>query len=419
METVWKAFTCPGCSCLCDDLFIEMRGDSVQSFVNICSMGEEKISSVLNDPRIYSPRIRRKKRRQADYQSAIKESVRILTAAKNPIIYGFEQTGSRAQEMGLKIARKLRGIFLGSRSLIEDEYLLALQRKSLYFASLDEIRDYADLILFLECNPHNLQPRHLSHISVYPRGKYRERGFEDRTVITISTQESEMRKISQQFILMEFRKIQTGMEMALQLIRGGRPPLSGGDAVFLNLAQILKGASYGALFLPASLLSGTEGKKLRDLLINLVDALNNGRRFVLFPFKVGFNSVGLNQLLLRETGTPSGFDFRNDRPLVPGQSSIEDIFSQVDAALIVASDPYPRFSPHLARHFRDIDSILLEPLDTQTSRRCQVVFPVAIVGIEADEIAYRTDGIPVRLQRVINSSLPDDFSILQDLYASL
>jgi formylmethanofuran dehydrogenase subunit B len=419
METLWKAFTCPGCSCLCDDPFIEMKGNRVQSLLNVCTVGEKKISSALNEPRIPNPIVRRKKRGQKDYQSAVEASVQILKAAKRPVIYGLEQTGSHAQEMGLKIARKLKGTFLGSRSLVEDEYLLALKAQNLHFASLDEIRDCADLILFIECNPHELQPRHLSHISVYPRGKYRERGFEDRTVITIGSQESEMRKVSQQFVLAEFPEIQAGMELVLRLVRGERLPASEDDAAFLKLAQTIKRASYGALFLPASLLSGAKGKDLSHVLISLVDALNNGRRFVLCPVKVGFNSIGLNQLLLRETGTPFGFDFFTEKPLVPGQAKIEEIFSQRDAVLIVASDPYPDFSQTLARHFRDIGSILLDPFHTKTSQQSDVVFPTAMAGLEADEIAYRTDGIPVRLQKVMNSSLPNDFSILQDIYASL
>ncbi len=419
METLWKAFTCRGCSCLCDDLFIEIRGNRVKSLLNVCTMGEKKISSALNDPRIPGPIVGRGKRRQAGYRSAMMESLRILKAAKNPVIYGFEQAGSQAQEVGLRIARKLKGIFLGSRSLLEDEFFLAFRRHSLYCATFDEIRDYADLIVFFECNPHELQPRHLSHISVYPRGKYRERGFEDRTVITIDTQESEMRKISQQFILMELPKIQAGMELVLRLLRGQHPPLGGDDNVFVGLAQMLRKASYGALFLPASLLSGPKGKDLGDILISLVEALNNERRFVLCPIKAGFNSVGLNHLLLRETGTPSGFDFHKQRPLVPGESRIEDVFSHADAILIVASDPYPSLSRSLAKRFRDTPSILLEPLETQTSRRCEVVFPTAIAGLEADEIAYRMDGIPVKLQKVINSSLPDDSSVLKDMCAYL
>ena len=59
------------------------------------------------------------------------------------------------------------------------------------------------------------------------------------------------------------------MELVLRLLRGQHPPLGGDDNVFVGLAQMLRKSSYGALFLPASLLSGPSGTDLGDILISL------------------------------------------------------------------------------------------------------------------------------------------------------
>jgi len=52
--------------------------------------------------------------------------------------------------------------------------------------TLPEVRDYADVIVFLGCDPMNTHPRLLSRYAYYPRGEKRQHGWEtDRIAITI------------------------------------------------------------------------------------------------------------------------------------------------------------------------------------------------------------------------------------------
>ncbi|PIQ44968.1 MAG: formylmethanofuran dehydrogenase subunit B, partial [Deltaproteobacteria bacterium CG12_big_fil_rev_8_21_14_0_65_43_10] len=51
--------------------------------------------------------------------------------------------------------------------------------------------------------------------------------------------------------------------------------------------------------------------------------------------------------------------------------------------------------------------------------KCQVVFPTAVTGIEAEGVAYRMDGLPLKLKKVLESEYPSDESILGDIYQRL
>jgi formylmethanofuran dehydrogenase subunit B len=46
-----------------------------------------------------------------------------------------------------------------------------------------------------------------------------------------------------------------------------------------------------------------------------------------------------------------------------------------------------------------------------------VVLPTALAGIEADEVAYRMDGLPMDLKQLIKVDFPPDHQVLKDLMA--
>ena len=59
--------------------------------------------------------------------------------------------------------------------------------------------------------------------------------------------------------------------------------------------------------------------------------------------------------------------------------------------------------------------VVLSPFGNRTTGRAQVVFPVALAGVETTELAYRMDGLPLVLRQLVPSSLPPDHQVLADL----
>jgi formylmethanofuran dehydrogenase subunit B len=58
----------------------------------------------------------------------------------------------------------------------------------------------------------------------------------------------------------------------------------------------------------------------------------------------------------------------------------------------------------------------LSPFANRTTGRAQVVLPTALAGVEASEVAYRLDGLPLALRQLLPSCLPPDRQVLEDLY---
>jgi formylmethanofuran dehydrogenase subunit B len=59
--------------------------------------------------------------------------------------------------------------------------------------------------------------------------------------------------------------------------------------------------------------------------------------------------------------------------------------------------------------------VSLSPFANRTTGGSQVVLPVALTGLEAADVAYRMDGLPVLLRKLLPTAFPTDREILLDL----
>jgi formylmethanofuran dehydrogenase subunit B len=185
-----------------------------------------------------------------------------------------------------------------------------------------------------------------------------------------------------------------------------------------KMADLLKRAFYGVIFVGLGVLSNKNGSKSIEAILALVDALNKeGVRFVLFPMKGHFNVLGAVNLLLRETGYPFGVDFSRDTIFEPGKTTVLDVIArgEVDAALIVGADPFSSFPMTTARKLRDLPIILIDPFETPTTQFASVAIPTAITGVETEDIAYRMDGLPLKLEKIVDCKYPSDRDILEQI----
>jgi formylmethanofuran dehydrogenase subunit B len=101
----------------------------------------------------------------------------------------------------------------------------------------------------------------------------------------------------------------------------------------------------------------------------------------------------------------------------PGETSAVDILSrdESDAALVIASDPVANFPKNAAQNLVKKPLIVIDPEKSATALMADVVLPSAFVGIEVEGTAYRMDGVPLPLKKVVKppkNVLPDE-EILQ------
>ncbi len=81
--------------------------------------------------------------------------------------------------------------------------------------------------------------------------------------------------------------------------------------------------------------------------------------------------------------------------------------------MIIASDPGAHFPGESIKHLAKIPVIQIDPFPNPTTEFADVVFPVAVSGVEAAGNVYRMDNIPIRLRKLIDSEYPEDEEILK------
>ncbi|RLG35302.1 formylmethanofuran dehydrogenase subunit B [Methanosarcinales archaeon] len=435
-EKIIEAAVCPFCACLCDDVVISISvaENKIKEIRNACTFGVKKfLSAEKTERRIKKPRVDGK---ETSYEVAIEKAVSILREVKKPIIYGMSNIGCNAQRVALEIAKLKKGVCDISESICHNFLYQELRKGEypFYYALLDEIRDNANVIVYWGSNPLRSHPRHLSKFSLYPVGRYAMKGVMDRDLVTIDLVDIELKKISRWFFQVnpgtgEDAKI---AEIMKQLVKketnnGELRELVKDTAAIdfdtiVKITDRLKKAFYGVIFVGLGIFSSENALRNVKAIFALVEALNKeGVKFVMFPMKGHFNVMGAVQLLLRETGYPFGVDFSRNRIFEPGKTTVLDVIKrkEVDAALIVGADPFSSFPKDTVRKLCDIPVIIIDPFESPTAQFSTVVFPAAIAGVEAEEIAYRMDGLPLKLEKILNCDYPSDKLILERLLESL
>ena len=406
--TTIRNVVCSFCGCLCDDLEVIISGNKIVRVRNACTLGASKIVH-SSENRIFHPYIRTEKGlKEVSLEKAIKEAANILASSKYPLLYGWSNTSVEAMRVGLELAEYLGGVIDNTSTLCHGPSTLAVQEVGMVSSTLGQIRNYADLIVYWGCNPFNAHPRHPSRYSAFARGIYIKTRRE-RKIIVVDVRETDTSRIADTFLKIEPNK-DYELASALRMIVKGYDieyrKVAGIDVdKIYELADLMMSAKFGAIFygLGVTMTSG-KSRNIEEL-IKLVQDLNEWTKFVILPMRGHYNVTGANQSKLWITGYPYAVDFRRGYPrYFPGMTSTIDLLNneEVDAALIVASDPIPHFPAKAASHLVKIPKITLDPKWSVTAMVSEVIIPTSIVGVECSGTAYRMDKVPLRTKKLID-----------------
>ncbi len=414
-----ESIICPGCGCLCDDLDVTLEADRIVEVTNVCLWGVsrffhgKKFHPKKERHRLLTPQVLHKGRHEAvTYEAALAEAAQLLSRARRPLIYGLTNSGSGAQEAALKLARSLRARLEPADLAYKAPYYQSIQEHGLAWAPLEVIRDEADAVLFWGANPIHSAPRHVVRYAVFARGRFTERGLEDRQVAAVDIYKTELAKFCPLFI-----KIQPGQELDLILgaaaVLGGETPPESMVKGARRLAQFLSQATYGVIFCGRGISYGP-AQELFDRLARLVGFLNREAPWFLFPLSGDFNSSGLYHLLLNEVGHPGAPDFGAGE-VATNYTPVD--FREVDAVLVAGADLLWFLADEVLDDLkrRQVPIVALSPFANRTTGRAAVILPTALAGIETTEVAYRMDGLPLVLKQLVPAALPSDRQVLTDL----
>jgi formylmethanofuran dehydrogenase subunit B len=403
---------CPFCGTLCDDLEVDIdpKDQSVVEIRNSCQIGTKKFfSSNPSSHRYLKPRIKQKdgSHKEVSWDEAIEKAADILVKAKRPLLYGFSSTECDAQSRGVELAEVLDALLDNTASVCHGPSLLAIQDVGAPLSTLGEYKNRADLVIFWGCNPVHAHPRHLGRYSDFVRGYFRKDGRNDRYIVVVDPRNTHTAQIADLYIkvnpnedyelLNAIRATLRGVEIDAEEVAGVP------KEKIVELVKILKATNYGVLFFGMGLTQSLSHHRNVDAGICLVRELNDHTKFLLTPMRGHYNVAGANQVFTWNTGYAYSIDFSRGYPRYnPGEFSSVDMLmrDEIDASLIVASDPASNFPAESVKNMFKHPLISIDPHETPTSAFADVVLPAAFAGIECEGTAYRMDKVPLRLRKV-------------------
>jgi len=429
MEVI-KDVVCPFCGCVCDDGEVIVDGGHITGTKNLCRIGHAKFMHPTHGQRHLTPMMRDDKGelKKVDIDTAIEESARILAEASWPLLYGWSATLCETQQKGIELAELVGGVFDNTATVCHAPSILAVQNRGYPVCTLDETKNYADLIIYWGCNPMHAHPRHASRYSIYARGFFRERGKRDRTIVVVDPRKTDTAKMADihiqpypgtdYLIVSALRMILNGVEPQQDVIAG--VPKETLYEVFDAIGR----HQFAMLFFGMGL-TQSPGKYMNiDPAITLISDLNKHMKAVLQPMRGHYNVAGCNITAAYETGYPLAVDFSKGYPTYnPGESSATDMLikEHADAMLVCGADPGHSFPNKALEHVANIPVININPAINPTDPLSDIIIPCAFGGIEYEGTCYRMDCVAIRVKKVIDApeGILNDTEILERMIKNI
>ncbi len=201
-------------------------------------------------------------------------------------------------------------------------------------------------------------------------------------------------------------EILTAIRMCLRDLEIEKNNIAGIDREeFLKFCEDLRKANYVVLFFGVGLTHSRGKFKNIEEAIKTIQELNEHTKAVIIAMRGHFNVTGANMVFLWTYGAPFGIDLSKRYPrYIPGVTTAVDILrrKETDLMLIAGADPVASFPGDAVEHMKNIPVILLTPKACESLRYADIVIPVALTGIECEGTAYRLDGIPIRLKKLVD-----------------
>ena len=416
--------TCTFCGCVCDDqiLTVDLDEKRITKVQNTCALGRAWFTEHAHEGRP-AALIDGK---EVTVEEAVEKAARILTAARYPVTYGLSDTTCEAQREAVAISDFIGGTIDTTTSVCHGPSGIAFQGVGESTATLGEVKNRADLLVFWGGNPAESHPRLFGRYAVTPKGMFVPGGKKDRTVVLVDVRRTKSAPVADIFV-----QVRPGKDFELlwalrAAVKGRRlnPDVAQTTGVPLetitDLAERMKACRYGVLFFGMGL-TMTRGRHFNSgALLALATDLNEYTHFVAKPVRGHGNVTGADNVVSWQTGFPFGVNFARGYPRFnPGEFTTVDLLSrgEADAALIVASDPAANFPRAAIERLKEIPVIVLDPKETETSRIARVAFCTATYGINVSGTVYRMDDVAIPLRPALESPYPSDEEILSRILA--
>jgi len=403
---------CPFCGTLCDDLEVEVSDDgkTIVDVYNACAIGAEKFTHAQAKDRVTRPRMQQAdgSYKEVTYDEAVEYTAQVLAKAKKPLMYGWSSTSCEAQSVGHEIAEKAGAIVDNTATVCHGTTLIAVQDVGIPSCTLGEIKNRADVVLFWGCNPAHAHPRHMSRYSIFPRGFFTGKGHKGRKMIVVDPRQTDTMKLADVGLQIEQGRDYELLSAFRVAIRGQELP----DTVagipkekIYEAVEIMKNGRFGVIFFGMGVTQSLSKNHNIDIAIMVTKDMNDYTKFAIIAMRGHYNVTGSGQVMGWQFGYPFATDLsRGFARYNPGETTSNDLLRrrEVDAIMVVASDPGSHFPISSVREIAKLPSVAVVPDINPTSEISKLHVPVAINAIEAGGNCYRMDNVPIDARKVVD-----------------
>jgi formylmethanofuran dehydrogenase subunit B len=309
------------------------------------------------------------------------------------------EVSAQAQRAALALADLLQATVETATSDPAAAGLLAAQRRGRTAATLGEVRNRADALLFWAVDPGPRYPRYWSRYAPEPAGTHVPEGRTGRTVIAVTVGQDrgpagadlELRLSPDQEVpaLSVMRAVALGNQLGELPPALQRAAEIAGRLVKARYSAIVHEAEPGAE--PARDPYRTEG------LLGLAQALNGPSRAALSSLRAGGNRSGAEAALTWLTGYPMAVTYRSGVPEYrPASRGVAAAAGEAAAILVVGAAAALSDVFWSAAGRKPV--VVIGPRASQTPSPVRVAVDTGVAGIHEGGTAYRMDDVPLRLR---------------------
>lgn len=409
--------TCLGCGCVCDDIQLRVEANRIVDAGNACPLGAHWFGDGGIPSRVLV------RGRHASLDEALTAAAAVLRGASRAMVFLAPDISCEAQRSAIAIADALQAAVDSVTSGTAMATVLAAQEGGRASATLGEIRNRADVVVFWGVDPARRYPRFWTRYAPEPAGLF-VGGRRDRTIVAVDVgsargpEDADIR-----VTVMPDREVTTLTELTAATAGGRRErhaaTLVEADLQVGLLATLLRG-KYVAIVADAE---PDDEREPRDegrsaALAALAQALNGPTRCALISLRGGGNRSGADACLTSQTGYPMAVDFSRGYPRYRpyDHAGIRVTRGVVDAVLIVgsAASAPPALIDDVAR----LPMVVIGPRATEQAPDAVVAIDTGVVGIHESGTALRMDDVALPLSGTITGP-PSTFEVVVGLAGRL
>jgi formylmethanofuran dehydrogenase subunit B len=392
--SVVEPVTCLGCGCACDDVKVRVSAGRIVDVAPECPVAR----AWFGDGSVPDKVLRRGA--AVGLEDAVTEAANLLArSAGRALVYLAPDLSTQAQRTAVALADRLRAGVDSATSEPAAAGLLAAQRRGRAAATLGEIRNRADLVLFWGVDPAARYPRYLSRYALDPEGSHVSGGRRGRKVISVHIGTARGPSGAELEVTLdpadEIGALSVMRATVLGNALGELPPGLQGAA---RAAEALLKARYVALVHEAEPSELERDDFRAEGLIALVQALNGPTRAALSSLRGGGNRPGAESVLTWQTGYPLAVDFTSGVPrYTPAARGLASIGSGATAAVLIAGSA-AGLGVDTSAALGRVPTVVIGPRASEVPFAPHVAIDTGVAGIHEAGTAYRMDEVPLPLR---------------------